>query len=67
MSRRTFSTGFGLEIQSAHQGTFAPRRVYGDYLEDLLGDSIKRSNTRIEIERDEVVDLELDDHRHGCA
>ncbi len=47
---------------SAHQGTFAPRRVYGEYLEELLADSIKRSNARIEVERDEVVDLEFDDH-----
>jgi uncharacterized NAD(P)/FAD-binding protein YdhS len=45
---------------SAHQGTFAPRRVYGDYLEELLADSIKRSSARIEIGHDEVVDLELD-------
>ena len=28
---------------SAHQGTFAPRRVYGDYLEELLTSSVSQS------------------------
>ncbi len=46
---------------SAHQGTFAPRRVYGDYLEELLAASTTGSNARIEVTRDEVVDLELFD------
>jgi uncharacterized NAD(P)/FAD-binding protein YdhS len=44
---------------SAHQGTFAPRRVYGDYLEELLKTSLSCLNVRIDIEHDEVVDLEL--------
>ncbi len=46
---------------AAHHGTFAPRRVYGDYLEELLAASTSQSNTRIEVARDEVVDLELGD------
>jgi uncharacterized NAD(P)/FAD-binding protein YdhS/predicted metal-dependent enzyme (double-stranded beta helix superfamily) len=46
---------------SAHHGTFAPRHIYGDYLEDLLTTSTSHSNARIEVERDEVVDLELGD------
>jgi uncharacterized NAD(P)/FAD-binding protein YdhS len=46
---------------SAHPGTFAPRRIYGDYLEELLAASTSQSNARIEVARDEVVDLELVD------
>jgi len=46
---------------SAHQGTFAPRRIYGDYLEELLRASISHATPRVEVERDEVVDLELVD------
>ena len=44
---------------SAHPGTFAPRRVYGDYLEELLAAAIKQSDGRIRVERDQVVDLEI--------
>ncbi len=46
---------------SAHSGTFAPRRVYGDYLAELLAASTTHSNARIDVARDEVVDLELVD------
>jgi uncharacterized NAD(P)/FAD-binding protein YdhS len=46
---------------SAHQGTFAPRRSYGEYLEDLLTSSAKNSTARIDITRDEIVDLEFSD------
>ena len=44
---------------SAQHGTFAPRRVYGDYLEELLTTTAKASATRIDFVRDEVVDLEI--------
>jgi uncharacterized NAD(P)/FAD-binding protein YdhS len=40
---------------SAHPGTFAPRRVYGDYLEDLLLEAVRGG--RVELIREEVVDL----------
>ncbi len=43
---------------NAHAGTFAPRRVYGDYLEDLLSTTTGGSSARVEIIRDEVADLE---------
>ena len=46
---------------SAQHGTFAPRRVYGDYLEELLTATAKVSATRIDFVRDEVVDLEIGD------
>ncbi|MFO0958682.1 MAG: FAD/NAD(P)-binding protein [Isosphaeraceae bacterium] len=41
----------------AHAGTFAPRRVYGDYLEDLLMKVGRDSGTRIDLIRDEVLDM----------
>ena len=46
---------------SAQHGTFAPRRVYGDYLEELLTSTAKASATRIDFVRDEVVDVEIDE------
>jgi uncharacterized NAD(P)/FAD-binding protein YdhS len=46
---------------SAHHGTFAPRRVYGDYLEELLTASASRSNGQISFMCDEVIELEADD------
>jgi uncharacterized NAD(P)/FAD-binding protein YdhS len=46
---------------SAHAGTFAPRRIYGEYLEDLLTSSARSSRTRIEFMRDEVLDLTFSD------
>ena len=60
-SRRISSTGCAARDPSAHQGTFAPRKVYGEYLEDLLTSSAKDSCARIDFMRDEVVDLELSD------
>jgi uncharacterized NAD(P)/FAD-binding protein YdhS len=44
---------------SAQHGTFASRRAYGDYLEELLTSTAKGSATRIEFVRDEVADLEI--------
>jgi uncharacterized NAD(P)/FAD-binding protein YdhS len=44
---------------SAQHGTFASRRVYGDYLEELLTSTAKASATRIDFVQDEVVDLEI--------
>jgi len=44
---------------SAQHGTFASRRVYGDYLEELLTSTAKASATRIDFVRDEVIDLEI--------
>ena len=41
---------------SAHHGTFAPRRVYGDYLEELLTAGTSGSARRIDVVHDEVVD-----------
>ncbi len=46
---------------SAHQATFAPRKIYGEYLEDLLTTSARQSRARIDFRHDEVVDVELDD------
>jgi uncharacterized NAD(P)/FAD-binding protein YdhS len=46
---------------AAHTGTFAPRRIYGEYLEDLLSFSAKNSCARIDFMRDEVIDLEFND------
>jgi uncharacterized NAD(P)/FAD-binding protein YdhS len=40
-------------------GTFAPRRLYGDYLEDLLTATARQSPARVDLVRDEVVDLEV--------
>jgi uncharacterized NAD(P)/FAD-binding protein YdhS len=45
--------------QSAHPGTFAPRRIYGEYLEDLLTSSARASTAQIDFMREEVVDLAL--------
>ena len=44
---------------SAHHGTFAPRRVYGDYLQGLLTAAATSSATVIDAVRDEVIDLEV--------
>ena len=41
---------------TAHSGTFASRRVYGDYLEELLG-SVSHPGAPVELVRDEVVEL----------
>jgi uncharacterized NAD(P)/FAD-binding protein YdhS/predicted metal-dependent enzyme (double-stranded beta helix superfamily) len=46
---------------SAHAATFAPRKVYGEYLDNLLNQSKKSSRASIEIMRDEVVELEASD------
>jgi uncharacterized NAD(P)/FAD-binding protein YdhS len=42
---------------SSHAGTYAPRPVYGDYLEELLSETARNSAAAIELIRDEVVDL----------
>jgi len=42
--------------QAAHSGTFASRRVYGDYLQDLLH-SVSQPGMPVELVRDEVVEL----------
>jgi uncharacterized NAD(P)/FAD-binding protein YdhS len=44
---------------SAHHGTFAPRRVYGDYLEQLLRAETGGTTRRIEVVHEEVVDAEV--------
>jgi uncharacterized NAD(P)/FAD-binding protein YdhS len=44
---------------SAQPGTFAPRRLYGDYLEELLASSARASTAQIDLVRDEVIDLEV--------
>jgi len=44
--------------RSAQPGTFAPRRVYGDYLEDVLKASVSESTAQIDFVCDEVVDVE---------
>ncbi len=41
----------------AQAGTFAPRRLYGEYLEELLARAAAVGRTTIELVRDEVVDL----------
>jgi uncharacterized NAD(P)/FAD-binding protein YdhS len=46
---------------TAHAGTFAPRAVYGDYLEELLRTTLRDAEVPIELVQDEVVDL-----RHGA-
>jgi uncharacterized NAD(P)/FAD-binding protein YdhS len=43
---------------SAHARTFAPRCLYGDYLKEILTTTARDSGTRIEFERDEVIDLD---------
>ncbi|MDR3638562.1 MAG: FAD/NAD(P)-binding protein [Isosphaeraceae bacterium] len=45
----------------AQHGTFAPRRVYGDYLEDLLAQAARRPGVSIDMICDEVVDIKEDD------
>jgi uncharacterized NAD(P)/FAD-binding protein YdhS len=42
--------------ETAHPGTFASRRVYGEYLEDLLH-SVSQPGMPVELVRDEVVEL----------
>jgi uncharacterized NAD(P)/FAD-binding protein YdhS len=44
---------------SAHAGTFAPRRLYGDYLEELLLASALHGAAPIELLHDEAVELEV--------
>jgi uncharacterized NAD(P)/FAD-binding protein YdhS len=46
---------------SAHAGTFAPRRAYGDYLEELLLSSTREAAVPAEFLHDEVIEL-LPDH-----
>jgi uncharacterized NAD(P)/FAD-binding protein YdhS len=41
----------------ATAGTFAPRRLYGEYLEELLARAAVTGGARIELVRDEIVDL----------
>jgi uncharacterized NAD(P)/FAD-binding protein YdhS len=41
----------------AQAGTFAPRPVYGEYLEELLARAAAAGGTRIELVRDEIVEL----------
>jgi uncharacterized NAD(P)/FAD-binding protein YdhS len=41
----------------AQAGTFAPRRLYGEYLEELLARAAAAGSTTIELVRDEIVDL----------
>jgi uncharacterized NAD(P)/FAD-binding protein YdhS len=43
----------------AHAGTFAPRRLYGDYLEEMLLSAALHGAVPIELLRDEVVDLRM--------
>ncbi len=50
---------------AAHHGTYAPRRVYGDYLEDLLAKATQHSATvQVDLIRDEVVEV-LPDEAEG--
>jgi uncharacterized NAD(P)/FAD-binding protein YdhS len=42
---------------AAHAGTFAPRHVYGDYLQDLLRAASLHADVPIELIRDEIVEL----------
>jgi uncharacterized NAD(P)/FAD-binding protein YdhS/predicted metal-dependent enzyme (double-stranded beta helix superfamily) len=42
----------------AHAGTFAPRRTYGDYLEDLLLTTAKDASVPVELLHDEAIALE---------
>jgi uncharacterized NAD(P)/FAD-binding protein YdhS len=41
----------------AQAGTFAPRRLYGEYLEELLASAAAAGGTTIEPVRDDIVDL----------
>jgi uncharacterized NAD(P)/FAD-binding protein YdhS len=41
----------------AHAGTFAPRRVYGEYLEGLLKNAAGQDGASIELVTSEIVDL----------
>jgi uncharacterized NAD(P)/FAD-binding protein YdhS len=54
---------------SAHAGTYAPRRIYGDYLEELLRSTARKSAIPIDLVSDEVIDLaEIDgSHRFRLA
>ncbi len=54
-----FLDWFRAQAPDAHSGTFAPRRVYGDYLEEQLIKVVRGSSGRVDLIRDEVVDLEL--------
>jgi uncharacterized NAD(P)/FAD-binding protein YdhS/predicted metal-dependent enzyme (double-stranded beta helix superfamily) len=42
---------------SANAGTFASRKKYGEYLEDLLKTTLKNSRAQLELIREEVVDV----------
>ena len=46
---------------SAHHGTFAPRRVYGEYLEELLARAAVETSMPLELVPDEVVELDVMD------
>jgi uncharacterized NAD(P)/FAD-binding protein YdhS len=51
---------------AAHAGTFAPRRDYGDYLEDLLRSSTRDAAIPVELLRDEAIALQPNpDRRPG--
>ncbi|MBV8270316.1 MAG: FAD/NAD(P)-binding protein [Planctomycetaceae bacterium] len=41
----------------AHRGTFAPRRLYGDYLEELISAAANTPGVTIDLIRDEIVDI----------
>ncbi len=41
----------------AHAGTFAPRRLYGEYLEELLREASGQDRVALEFVRGEVVDI----------
>ena len=45
---------------SAHEGTFAPRRLYGDYLDDLLRAACSRSSVSIDLIGSEAVSMNPD-------
>jgi uncharacterized NAD(P)/FAD-binding protein YdhS len=49
----------------AQAGTFAPRRVYGDYLEELLRATASDAAVPIELEHDEVVALDIESDEAG--
>lgn len=42
---------------AASAGTFAPRKIYGEYLENLLVSTARESGISVEFLKDEVVDL----------
>jgi uncharacterized NAD(P)/FAD-binding protein YdhS len=52
-----FLTWLQLRDARAHAGTFAPRRLYGEYLEELLAHAASSGRTTIELVHDEIVDL----------